>query len=56
MIEMKADNAKENKFNTFTSQDQRTSNQITNSNYVNGITARNELWLNHDLLRKAAGI
>ena len=44
MIEMKADNAKENKFNTFTSQDQRTSNQITNANYISSISARNDFW------------
>ena len=44
MIEMKEDAAKENKFTTFTSQDQRTSTQINQANYVAGISARNDFW------------
>ena len=53
MIEMKADNAKENKFTTFTSQDQRTSTQINQANYVGGMSARNDMWLHNDQLRAA---
>jgi hypothetical protein len=44
MREMKADNAKQNKFNTFNSRDQRTSTQINQANYVAGISARNDFW------------
>jgi len=36
-------------------QDRRSSTQITQANYVAGMSARNDLWLNHDLLRTAAG-
>ena len=53
--EMRADAAKENKFTTFTSQDQRTSTQINNANYVSNINARNDMWLHNDQLRTALG-
>lgn len=56
MREIKADDAKENKFTTFTSSSDQ-STKITNANYFSaGMQARNDLWLNHDLLRKASGI
>ena len=55
LLEMKADNAKENKFTTFTSSSAQT-NQITNANYVAaGFSARNEMWLHNDQLRAALG-
>jgi hypothetical protein len=44
MREMKADNAKQNKFNTFNSRDQRTSTEINQANYVAGMSARNDFW------------
>lgn len=44
IIEMKADNAKENKFTTFTSDSSQT-NAITNANYIAaGMSARNDFW------------
>ena len=44
MLEMKADNAKENKFTTFTSDSSQT-NAITNANYIAaGMSARNDFW------------
>ena len=56
MIEMKADNAKENKFNTFTSQDQRTSTQINNANYVNNMSARSNFWQEYYMHKNALGM
>ena len=54
MLEMKADNAKQNKFNTYTSQDQRTSTQINNANYVNSMSARNDFWQEYYMHKAAA--
>jgi len=42
--EMRADAAKENKFTTFNSRDQRTSTEINQANYVAGMSARNDFW------------
>jgi hypothetical protein len=53
IIEMKADNAKENKFTTFTSDSSQT-NAITNANYIAaGMSARNDFWANYDTLEAA---
>ena len=54
--EMIADNAKENKFNTFTSQDQRTSTQINNANYVNNMSARSNFWQEYYMHKNALGM
>jgi hypothetical protein len=51
--EMKADNAKQNKFTTYTSQDRRTSTEINQANFVDSINARNEFWQEY-YLHKAA--
>ena len=51
--EMKADNAKQNKFTTYTSQDRRTSTEINQANFVDSITARNDFWQEY-YLHKAA--
>lgn len=37
-------------------QDRRSSTEINNANFVSSASARNDLWLNHDLLRTASGI
>ena len=56
MLEMKADNAKQNKFNTYTSQDQRTSTQINNANYVNNMSARSNFWQEYYMHKNALGM
>jgi hypothetical protein len=53
MREIRADDAKENKFTTYTSQDRRTSTEINQANFVDSINARNEFWQEY-YMHKAA--
>jgi len=56
MLEMKADNAKENKFTTFTSDSSQT-NAITNANYIAaGMSARNDFWQEYYMHKNAIGM